>query len=146
MSGHAVGKKYFDLCVTLIYERPPYHNVVYLVLELSMEKLLVSFFLGFQLHIRKFRQRWALFTFSTFHFSGSQPVYDSRHPSLVMEQFGGTTSTIYWFNRCQIQKLVAPLELFQGTLECCSTPVENHCSTSTTTSTSRIISRSLSRD
>ena len=45
-------------------------------------------------------QQW----FSTF--------FDSRHSSLVLEQFGGTPIYNLPVNRCQVQKLVAPLELF----------------------------------
>ena len=45
----------------------------------------------------------------------------SRHPSLVVEQFGVTPNYKLLENRCQILKLAAPLYLLQGI------PVENHC-------------------
>ena len=37
-----------------------------------------------------------------------------RHPSQVIEQFGGTHNYNLLFNRFQVQKLVAPLEFFMG--------------------------------
>ena len=38
--------------------------------------------------------------------------FDSRHPSFVLEQFGGTPSFNLPVNRHQVHKLVAPLVLF----------------------------------
>ena len=38
--------------------------------------------------------------------------FDSRHPSMAMEQFGGTPGYNLLVNRRQVQKLAAPLELF----------------------------------
>ena len=38
--------------------------------------------------------------------------FDSRHPSLALEQFGDTSILV---NRRQIQKLAAPLKVFRGT-------------------------------
>ena len=37
--------------------------------------------------------------------------FDSRHPSLVIEQFGGTPGYNLLVDSCQILKLAAPLEL-----------------------------------
>ena len=37
---------------------------------------------------------------------------NSRHPSFVIEQFGGTPSNILLVNSGEVQKLAAPLELF----------------------------------
>ena len=44
--------------------------------------------------------------------SVSQPFFDSRHPSLFIKQFGGTPNYNLLVNRCQVQKLSAPLEFF----------------------------------
>ena len=41
-------------------------------------------------------------------------LFDSQHPSLVTEQFGGTPGYNLIESRCKIQKLVAPLELFRA--------------------------------
>ena len=38
--------------------------------------------------------------------------FDSRHPSFIIEQFGGTHSFNLPINRRQVQKLAAPLEFF----------------------------------
>ena len=60
--------------------------------------------------------------YSRLHFRGylitsvypsvSQPFFHSRHPSIVLQQFGGTPSYNLLVNMCQFQNLVAPLELF----------------------------------
>ena len=38
--------------------------------------------------------------------------FDSRHPSLAIDQFGGTPGHNLQVKRDQVQKLAAPLELF----------------------------------
>ena len=65
---------------------------------------------------------------SRLYSSVSQPFFVSRHPSLVMEQFGGTPGLILIVYTHQVQKLAAPLELFQGTHGCRGNLVKNHCS------------------
>ena len=42
---------------------------------------------------------------------GFSTIFDSRHPFLVIKQFGGTPSYNLIVHRHQIQNLVAPIEL-----------------------------------